>query len=111
MTTPRLPDDCEVYRRLGPFTATTLPSGLLRAHALKPGCWGVLTIAAGHIDFVWEDARDRPIRLRVGDDVVIPPERRHHIAVDGEFTLEIGLYRPSESSAATSPPPDLLPPP
>ena len=45
------------------------------------------------------------------DDVVIPPERRHHIAVDGEFTLEIGLYRQSESSAATSLPPGLLPPP
>ena len=111
MMAARLPDDCEAYRRLGPFTAATLPSGLLRAHALKPGCWGVLTIAAGHIDFVWEDARDRPIRLRVGDDVVIPPERRHHIAVDGEFTLEIGLYRQSESSAATSLPPGLLPPP
>ena len=111
MTDVRLPDGCKAYRCLGPFTAATLPSGLLRAHALKPGCWGVLTIATGRIDFVWEDAPDRPIRLRVGDDVVIPPERRHHIAVDGEFTLEIGLYRQSESSAATSLPPGLLPPP
>ncbi|MBJ7441046.1 MAG: DUF1971 domain-containing protein [Sphingopyxis sp.] len=96
MTDGRLPDGCEAYRRLGPFTAATLPSGLLRAHALKPGCWGVLTIAAGRIDFVWEAAPDRPIRLRVSDDVVIPPERRHHIAVDGEFTLEICLYRHPE---------------
>lgn len=102
MTDVRLPDDCEAYRRLGPFTAATLPPGLLRAHALKPGCWGVLTVAAGGIDFVWEDAPDRPIRLGVGDNIVIPPERRHHIAVDGDFTLEIGLYRQSQSSAVES---------
>jgi hemoglobin len=100
MMDARLPDGCEAYRRLGPFTAATLPSGLLRAHALKPGCWGVLAIEAGGIDFVWEDTPDGSIRLGAGDCVVIPPERRHHIAVDGEFRLEIGLYWQSISSAA-----------
>jgi hemoglobin len=98
----RLPDNCEAYRRLGPFTAVTLPPGLLRAHALKPGCWGLLTIAAGHIGFVWEDEPDRSIRLGAGDNIVIAPERRHHIALDGEFTLEIRLYRQSESAGVES---------
>ncbi|GGJ51384.1 hypothetical protein CDQ92_16740 [Sphingopyxis bauzanensis] len=98
----RLPDDCAAYRRLGPFTTATLPPGLLRAHALKPGCCGLATIAAGHIGIVWEDAPDRSIRLGAGDNIVIAPERRHHIAVDGEFTLEIGLNRQSESAVVES---------
>ena len=99
MTATRLPDDCEAYRRLGPFTAATLPPGLLRAHALKQGCWGVLAVETGSIACVWEDAPDGPIRLYAGDSIVIPPERRHHLAVDSEFMLAIGLYRQSVSSA------------
>jgi hemoglobin len=93
MTDARLPADCEAYRRLGPFIASTLPPGLLRAHALKPGCWGVLTVEAGHIVYVWDDAPDEPIALGAGNSVVISPERRHHIAVDGEFRLGIMLFR------------------
>ena len=99
MTATCLPDDCEAYRRLGPFTAATLPLGLLRAHALKQGCWGVLAVEAGSVAFVWEDAPDGPIRLDAGDSIVIPPERRHHLAVDSEFMLAIGLYRQSIRSA------------
>ena len=93
MTAQRLPGDCEAYRHLGPFAAATLPAGLLRAHALKPGCWGVLTVAAGRIDFVWEDALDEPVQLNAGGSIVIPPERRHHLDVTGEFSLAICLYR------------------
>ena len=52
---PPLPAGAISYRRIGPFDADAIPTGLLRRHDLKPGVWGVLTIAAGRIRFCWDD--------------------------------------------------------
>lgn len=91
-----LPEGCDAYRSLGPFTAQTVPAGLQKAHSLKAGCWGVLKIEGGSVDFVWEDVPNgSATRLEAGDSILIPPGRLHHLELDGDVTLGLTFYQRS----------------
>ncbi len=89
-----LPEGCDAYRSLGPFTAETVPAGLRKAHSLKAGCWGVLKVEDGAVNFVWEDtAKGAAVRLQAGDSILIPPGRLHHLDLDSAVTLGITFYQ------------------
>lgn len=98
---PSLPEGAPCYRRIGPFDAATIPAGLLRRHDLKPGVWGVLTIAAGRIRFCWDDEAGGSRLLAPGDVLLIPPTVPHHLEREGPVRLSIAFHaeHPSDSTA------------
>ena len=62
-----------VHLRTTPeFDERSVPAGLLAAHRIAEGVWGLLRVRAGTLDFVVEDGSTPPRRLRPGDTQVIP---------------------------------------
>jgi len=88
----RLPEAAEPYRTIGPFDAATFPEGLRRTHDLKAGTWGILTLTAGALSFVWEDAQGGRESLVAPAEIVVPPQVPHHVEGD-DFTASITFYR------------------
>lgn len=83
-----------VYERTtGEFSAESTPRGLLRAHRLAPGIWGLLEVTAGSVTFVWEAEGQRRIILFAEDSLVIEPELPHHVEPDAEARFAVGFYR------------------
>jgi len=88
-TLPHLPEGVEWVRTTPEFTASTVPAGLLRAHRVAPGAWGVLRVLEGTVTFVEEESGvAHP--LTAGESVVIPPEVPHHVepGPDARFVVE-----------------------
>jgi len=73
-----LPDGVEWARTTPELTASTVPAGLLRAHRVAPGVWGVLRVLDGTVTFV-EEATGATRDLAAGESQVIPPEVLHHV--------------------------------
>lgn len=92
---PALPPDARCYRRIGPFDAPSIPTGLLRQHDLKPGVWGLLAIETGSILFRWDDPQGGERRLAAGDTMLVPPTVPHHLEIAGPVTLSIAFHAPA----------------
>lgn len=101
--TIELPAGCELVRTTAEFDETTLPAGLLRAHRIAPGVWGRLVVRAGSIRFAFDDGPDPAgrgdrdgagRRIGAGGAQVIPPERPHHVTVDGPVRFVVEFHRP-----------------
>lgn len=87
-----LPAGLERVRVTDEFDAASVPAGLLRAHRVATGVWGVLRVRAGTVRFVWEDGQppSPAVELGAGDSLVISPDRAHRVEVgsDGRFVVE-----------------------
>jgi cupin 2 domain-containing protein len=93
---PPIPAGFELVRRIGPFTADTLPRGLLAEHRLKPDRWGLVSVLGGRVRLVWEDAGQPDQDLVAPAEVLVPPEVPHHLELLGEVELAIAfLQRPA----------------
>ncbi|MDG2112717.1 MAG: DUF1971 domain-containing protein [Actinomycetota bacterium] len=88
-----LPADAEFVRSTPMFDSDTTPAGLLAAHQIAANTWGLLRVDAGAVDFVFEDDPDTILRLRAGDQQVVPPLRAHHISVDAEARFAVEFHR------------------
>ena len=88
-----LPAGSEPYRTIGPFDAQSLPQGLRKQHQLKDGAWGLLTLSAGSLRFVWDDAAGGTDALAAPASVVVPPQILHHVEGEGPFELTITFCR------------------
>ena len=88
-----LPREAIAVRRTPTFDQESLPDGLLRAHQIADGTWGVLRVERGDITFVWESPDTPPRRMSIGDHQVIPPRIPHHLEVDGEVRVHIEFHR------------------
>ena len=91
-----LPGDVVHQRTTDEFDVRSVPPGLLRAHHLAPGVWGLLRVVGGSVSFVHEEDGSQPIDLAAGDSMVIVPEIRHHVepARDGRFVVEFHKVPP-----------------
>ncbi len=88
---PAIPEGFALVRRIGPFTADTLPRGLLGEHRLKVDRWGQVSVLSGRVRLVWEQA-DRPAwDLEAPAEVMIPPEVPHHLELLGDVELAIAF--------------------
>lgn len=96
---PALPAFAAPYRTIGPFDADTIPAGLLRRHDLKPGVWGVLTVAFGTIRFCWDDEAGGERELAAGEAILVPPRVPHHLERCGPVTLDIAFHAPPDTGA------------
>lgn len=74
------------------FDDTTIPSGLLRTHRLHRDAWATLVVEAGLAEFVFEDVEAGFFALAVGDRVVIPPGRPHHVRLRSETTIALTFH-------------------
>lgn len=75
------------------FDESGVPHGLLAAHQLAAGVWARVVVQEGALDFVFEDAPDRPIHLSAGGSLVVPPEQPHHVLLTGPVRFALELYR------------------
>lgn len=76
------PEGLIPYRRTAAFTETTIPPGLLRAHATKPGTWARLHVLSGQLLFR-DLERGCDHLLGPGIHPLIRPEARHEVAPQG----------------------------
>ena len=90
---PALPEGLELVRSTKVFDQDTVPPGLLRAHEVAARVWGRLVVHTGSVVFVFEDAPDDPITLSVGEHVVIPPQRLHHVELQAGASFVVEFYR------------------
>lgn len=94
----QLPDDVVYVRTTSTFDNDTVPAGLLRAHQVAPNVWGRLVVQSGAVGFVFEDATDEPHVINAGESIVIPPQRHHHVVLDGPATFAVEFYRRPETT-------------
>ena len=89
----QLPEGLELQRVTDEFDIDSVPAGLLRAHRLAAGVWGLLSVADGTLAFVWEDRPDAPVTLGAGDALVIEPETRHHVEPGPDARFTVAFHR------------------
>ncbi|MBC2776585.1 DUF1971 domain-containing protein [Parasphingopyxis marina] len=89
---PPLPAGAQSHRAIGPFDAESIPAGLFRLHRLKAGAWGIVTIRAGGIRFVWDDAEGGARDLTAPASILVPPEVPHHLEKAGSVELAIAFW-------------------
>lgn len=99
MSLPAWPDDAAPYRHTPEFTEASVPKGLLRAHATRPGTWARLHVLEGGL--VFRDLVDgAELLLGPGIHPLIHPERLHEVAAAGpvRFFIEF-CARPGDFAA------------
>ena len=87
-----LPEGLVHLRTTPEFDEHSVPSGLLAAHRVAAGVWGLLRVRSGSIDFVFEDGATPARRVRAGDTQVIPPGDRHHLELVGSVTFAVEFH-------------------
>jgi tellurite resistance-related uncharacterized protein len=84
-----LPSGVQLVRVTPVYDALSVPQGLLGAHRLAPGVWGLLRVEKGSVVFVAEETDERR-RLVAGEVQVIEPDTLHHVEIgaNGAFLVE-----------------------
>ena len=88
-----LPSGLTLQRTTPTFDEDTTPPGLRAAHSIAAGVWGRLVVHDGSLRFVFEDAPGQVRVLAVGEQQVIPPERLHHVIIDGPVRFAVEFHR------------------
>ncbi len=94
--TAELPSGLALDRTTDEFTADSTPKGLLRAHRVATGVWGLLRVKQGTVTFVLEATEAKSaeaIRVRAGEDVVIPPQVVHHVEPDSDAVFCVEFHK------------------
>ena len=86
-----LPRGAELVRTTSEFDEGSVPRGLLRAHRVATGVWGRLMVSSGSLAFRFED-EDTDRIVEAGSSQVIPPDRLHHVAVDGPVRFVVEFH-------------------
>lgn len=89
---PALPAEVSEYKRTRSFDQTSIPAGLLRAHATAPGVWGHIVVEEGRLHYVLEDTGDNWVLVPSAPGV-IEPERRHHVEPVGAVRFFVKFLR------------------
>jgi tellurite resistance-related uncharacterized protein len=94
MNEEQLPDGLELARTTPVFSNETVPAALLAAHTVATGFWSRLVVRSGSVGFRFEDRSEEFLRLAVGESIVIPPERPHHVEFDEPAEFVVEFYCP-----------------
>lgn len=87
-----LPDSVRLVRSTPVFTDETVPVGLLRAHRVAPGVWGLLRVLDGTVTFVVESSGEQRT-LGAGEQQVIEPDVAHHVVVRPGARFAVEFHR------------------
>ncbi|SSW63056.1 DUF1971 domain-containing protein [Achromobacter agilis] len=98
---PRLPDappeGLQPYRESPVFTPDNLPGALRSAHTTKNGTWGLLKVHAGVLRYTLDDPPHTEVVLAAGQQVLIEPQVRHHVAFELPGSFQITFYRAGDA--------------
>lgn len=97
-----LPDGLEHVRTTDVFDASTVPTGLRRAHRVADGVWGNLVVHTGTVTFVFEDAPEDPVVVAAGGSLAIRPGREHHVEPDADATFAVEFHRTPRRGPASA---------
>lgn len=96
-----LPEGLRPYTRTATFTEATIPKGLLRAHAIKAGSWGLIHVLEGRLAYRTTDPR-RPAIERVltpaAPPGVVEPTILHEVEPLGPVRFFVEFLRRPEDS-------------
>jgi tellurite resistance-related uncharacterized protein len=87
-----LPADVRPYRRTPEFTEATIPRGLLRDHATKPGVWAVIHVTQGALDYHILGPVSERHRLTPDSVGIVEPEVRHHVVPTGPVRFYVEFH-------------------
>lgn len=88
-----LPEGVRPYKDSPVFTPENLPDALKAAHSTKAGTWGLLKVHAGVLRFTLDDAPGGEAVLTAGQQVLIEPQVRHHVAFELPGSFQITFCR------------------
>lgn len=85
-----MPPAAREYKRVGPFTEQTLPSGLLGEHRTKSGTWARVVVSEGQLEY---RVRGRVRLLGPGDVGLVEPEVPHRVKPLGTVIVHVEFWR------------------
>ena len=91
-----LPTGVVPYSESPIFTPETLPEGLKAAHSIKAGAWGLLKVHSGVLRYTLDDDPGAEVILVAGQQVVIDPQVKHHVAFEMPGSFQITFCRTNE---------------
>lgn len=92
-----LPDGVRPYRDSPVFTPDNLPASLQAAHSTKAGTWGLLKVHAGLLRYTQDDPPQAEVVLAAGQQVLIEPQTRHHVAFELPGSFQITFCRADDT--------------
>ena len=90
-----LPADLEVVRTTDTWDASTMPTGLRRAHRVAAGTWGRLRVTEGEVRFRAETDPVIDTAVAAGADQPIPPEVPHEVEPGEQARFFVEFLRPA----------------
>lgn len=90
------PPEVQPYRRTPIFTETTVPAGLLRAHATKDGAWGLIHVFEGKLAYrITDPRRQRSEQILTPETQpgVVEPTIVHEVEPLGPVRFQVEFHQ------------------
>ena len=97
-----LPPDAAPYNKTAVFTETSVPAGLLRAHATKADVWGLIHVLEGRLAYRITDPRAPAMEriLTPADPAgLVEPTILHEVEPLGAVRFYVEFHRRDVSAA------------
>lgn len=94
-----IPDDASVYKATAVFTEATVPAGLRKDHATKPGVWARIVVAEGRLRYDVQPPLARTFDLAPGTPGIVVPEVRHHVTPLESVRFHVEFLRAPDPAA------------
>lgn len=88
-----LPAGHQAYKRTPTFHQNSIPDGLRKNHATKPGVWGLIHVVSGRLRYVVQPPLAGEHDLDPARPGIVVPEVLHHICPDGDVELYVEFFR------------------
>ncbi len=92
----KLPDGAKKVSSTPSMTEETVVQGILKNHLAPKGKHGLLVVEEGALQFVWEDDKDNVLDADGEHQIVIYPERFHHVIITGKVKFRVEFYEVPE---------------
>jgi tellurite resistance-related uncharacterized protein len=79
------------YKVTPVFDETSLPAGLRREHATKPGVWGVIRLLEGRLRLVVGESGQETV-LSPGQPGLVLPEQQHFVEPLGRMRMQVEFH-------------------
>jgi tellurite methyltransferase len=88
-----IPEGFVAYRRTPEFDETSIPAGLRKSHATKPGVWGVIHVCSGQL--LYRTPGEPAVEQRLDPQTrgIIVPEVLHSVEPLGAVRFYLELHR------------------
>ncbi|WP_437944951.1 DUF3565 domain-containing protein [Sorangium sp. So ce296] len=88
-----MPGGLCAYKRTAEFDEGTIPGGLRKNHATKPGVWGVIHVVSGQLRYRIEGPAGRELLLTPEAPGIVAPEVLHHVEPDGPVRFFVEFHK------------------